>query len=113
MTEKCKHEKGKYIGSYHDVRPHWECKKCGVVLLEEEFTKKDDAPVICPLLSIGNTGQPCWKEGCTFYLSKLPTNMEKCIWVRMAISLGQIAEATKKGDLDKVMTSLKKQHRLE
>jgi len=81
--------------------------------LAKKKPKTDDDLTVCPLMSIGNSGQGCWKEGCTFYLSKLPTNMEKCIWVRMAISLGQIAEATKKGDLDKVMTSLKKQHRLE
>jgi len=34
----------------------------------------------------------CRKERCAFYLEKLPSKMEKCVFIRLAVSLGMIAE---------------------
>lgn len=85
------------------------------------MAKKDDAPTICPLLSMGNSGQDCWKEECWLYNRA----MKKCALVHMAINMARIADSLSrenaipthplapKSDLDRRMTSLKKQHRLE
>jgi len=61
---------------------------------------KEVKPKICPLLAIAYASVKiaqvknfyCIKEECAFYLEKLPKKMEKCIFVRLALSLGMIAE---------------------
>jgi hypothetical protein len=56
--------------------------------------KVEEVHKVCPLLSMANPKDDkltrCIKEECAFYLSKLPVTMEKCIWVRLAISLGNL-----------------------
>lgn len=86
-------------------------------MIEKPDAKKTpftDALKICPLLSMANASgdewEHCHEEGCKFHLSKLPANMEKCIFIRLAISLGQIAEAFGKSDSDRKMDSIKRQH---
>jgi len=58
--------------------------------------KVEEPPKICPLLSMANPRDVefnvCIGDRCAFHLSKLPKKMEKCIWVRIALSLGMIAE---------------------
>jgi len=58
--------------------------------------KVEEQPKICPLLSIATAKEDEWndceKERCAFYLEKLPSKMEKCVFVRIAVSLGMIAE---------------------
>ena len=58
--------------------------------------KVEEPPKICPLLSIAPSSEglnaDCVKEQCAFYLEKLPSKMEKCVFVRLALSLGMIAE---------------------
>jgi len=58
--------------------------------------KVEEPPKICPLLSIAPSSEglnaDCEKEQCAFYLEKLPSKMEKCVFVRLALSLGMIAE---------------------
>jgi len=73
------------------------------------MTEKDDAPIICPLLSIASPQEDeyadCSKEACWFYNRAL----KKCVWVHMAISLQRLADALGKGDLKQVMPSVKDQ----
>jgi len=58
--------------------------------------KVEEPPKICPLLSIAcgmkHGFTRCIKDECAFYLEKLPSKMEKCVFVRIALSLGMIAE---------------------
>jgi len=60
--------------------------------------KVEEQPKICPLLAIAmaqvrlatRKDFQCIQEKCAFYLEKLPPKVEKCIWVRIAITLGNI-----------------------
>jgi len=62
--------------------------------------KVEEQPKICPLLAIAmaqvrlatRKDFQCIKDECGFYLEKLPKKMEKCVFVRLALSLGMIAE---------------------
>jgi len=69
-------------------------------IVDRSFIKREEKveepPKICPLLSIATAKEGEWndceKERCAFYLEKLPKKMEKCVFVRLALSLGMIAE---------------------
>jgi len=87
-------------------------------MIEKEATKK-----ICPLLSIADATSDeftgCIEEECAFYLERLPTKMEKCVFVRLALSVGMMAEQKAKSrgmnimqqSLKRRMESAKRQHR--
>jgi len=87
------------------------------------MTEKLVIKKICPLLSMATLQSSaheyefteCIEEQCMFHLSKLPSKMEKCIWVRLALSMGMIAERRgtniMQKSLERRMQSLKRQHR--
>jgi len=83
--------------------------------------KVEERPKICPLLAIAKAHVrlatrkdfQCIKDECGFYLEKLPKKMEKCVFVRLALSLGMIAERKPTSFLEqrlkRRMQNLKKQ----
>jgi len=105
--------------------------KLRIKLVDRSFikteTEKEATKKICPLLSIAtlqsseheNEFTECLEEQCAFYLEKLPARMEKCVFVRLALSVGMIAEQKAKNrgmnimqqSLKRRMESAKRQHR--
>ena len=89
----------------------------------DDMTEKTQIPKYCPLFSIVDRGEgeytECLEEQCAFYLERLPTKMEKCVFVRLALSVGMMAEQKAKSrgmnimqqSLKRRMESAKRQHR--
>jgi len=111
--EKCPQCGSKLIG----IDDKTGLKYCGDCSWKQE--KEIVESKICPLLSIATAKNEEWefchKEGCAFYLEKLPAKMEKCVFVRLALSVGMIAERRGTSLLEKSlkrrMASVRSQHR--